>query len=549
MPTIPYNTSVQRTALPSLRRTETGVDTRTDVIEAQQKADFGRALTSAGQTFGAIVQKEQEHRNLSLIAKAETQLGEEILNFENSAKERQGWNAEGLYKDTTDWWDKAASRHMDSLENDAQRRTFSQIVQQKRLGSLSRMSQHQRAQLSSATESTLKASIGNAINDAASNAGDPESVDTALQEIERKSYALASYNGWDAEQRGAFLGQQRTTAHKKVIETLIQSDAEIAKEYYDIHEDEIDGVARPAILKQLETGTLREKSQRAADGIMGMGLSETEALKRARKDYEGDLRDEVVRRVSNQYSDAKNALHQDRLEAGSEAYKIIAEGGTYDDLPPALLNRLDGKTQLALKSTAAKQEGGARYWELREMAEINPQAFAQHNLYGDFGDLAQSEREELAKMWFKARKGPAPSDIVTGRSKWQIVQQGAAHAGLNPKEANEDNSAGERLRQYYRRVDDEIAQWQFDNGKKPGAREIEDIVNRLAIKVTEEQSFLGLDYLNPDDVTPAGRLDVPGVPTELIDELAYGVQEAGQPVTVENIKKLYGYRYGTPPAQ
>ena len=168
------------------------------------------------------------------------------------------------------------------------------------------------------------------------------------------------------------------------------------------------------------------------------------------------------------------------------------------------------------------------------MSTDDPILFRELNLNEYTHLLSPADREEFVKLQ------TSPQEITVARTKTQIMKQGAIDVGISDFQIRE--GFGNKIEVYYRRIDDELEAFQINTGKKPTTKDILDIVDRLSLEVIKDPDawfFTG--------ERPAFKAEIEGVPTDLIDDLASAVKEAGQPVSDENIKTLYFFMTGIAP--
>src|SRR5690606_37046269 len=139
-------------------------------------------------------------------------------------------------------------------------------------------------------------------------------------------------------------------------------------------------------------GETRAKAQRETDRLMGLGLDEAETLRRAREALDGEERDDVVNRIKLRFAERRAAEQQREREVADMAWDFFARNGNrVDAIPTEILDELDGRT---LQSLRAAQPGAPKaetdwsvYYELRQIAADDPNAFAEADLRRFFGVL------------------------------------------------------------------------------------------------------------------------------------------------------------------
>src|SRR5690606_19689545 len=89
---------------------------------------------------------------------------------------------------------------------------------------------------------------------------------------------------------------------------------------------EIAGADREVLARIVRTGGLRAKAQRETDRLMALGENETETLKRARDEFEGEERDEIVSRIKVRFAEQRAAKQQREKEVADTAWDHLARG-------------------------------------------------------------------------------------------------------------------------------------------------------------------------------------------------------------------------------
>jgi hypothetical protein len=155
-------------------------------------------------------------------------------------------------------------------------------------------------------------------------------------------------------------------------------------------------IDRDVIDKQIRVGTIRQIGQQGSDQIMGMGLSESQALAKARQSYTGEQQDEVVRRVKERYADIDMTRERAQSDAADKAWQIWSQNKTLSAIPTSLINAMDGRMRDALEKEDAAHASGAdirtdwsKFYDLRQMAAVNPSGFAKADIREFFPSLTR----------------------------------------------------------------------------------------------------------------------------------------------------------------
>lgn len=369
----------------------------------------------------------------------------------------------------------------------------------------------------------------------------PDDVMASMERIRAANNEYGKFAGWDANTTNAQYVNNVSKLHAAVItEAVNNGNPGYAKLWLKTHRSQITPDMAENAAKDIETADIREQGQNKADAIFGKGKSRTQMMEEARSISDPKVRDDVVSRIKSRFVEEDAIRQRDYADAWDEASKIIAEGGSRDAIPPALWNRMSGddrdraesiirqRNDRALKPDSAKAL--LTYFTLLDAAHNAPEAFARENLNAYIGLVDADKLERLKMLQGK------PPEMAMSRTKDMVLKQGAADLGLDPKDMTKDTPNGRKLRAFYDRVDQEGAAFQAANSRIPSVKEWKEITDRLAITVARDPSAV---FFKGE--RPAISAEIPGVPPDLIDELAYRVKEQNMPVTDENIKKLFDY--------
>lgn len=536
MPTIPtYQPQVSRTALRTPQ--QEGISPQAFTLQAEQLQQASKGVAQLGSVLQQIEDRKQEERDASMVLAARSAFKKEEADQLIDAKNRQGMNAWGLSDEKSTWWKETTQRYLSDTENPQQKAALQRVFLESEPTFYSNIKSHEVAEQRRAVNDSAKASIAADINSAVAGHDDPRVVEGAVTSIKRTVYAQQAVNdGWDEERAAQELENQLTTMHRHVIKSKLNENPAAAETYFEQYKDQIAGRDHPEIQTWLKSGMSRVKAQQVVDSLAAKGMNEQAQLDYIRKHLEGDEERDAIAEATTRFSMERAAIERDQQAAREMAHNIILEPGkTWKDIPGELWARLDPADKERMQEgTYGKTTDWPTYYSLRQIAARDPSTFASMDLTPYFGKLDDARRTEMIKLQTKALD--SPDDMAIARSKWQIMEQSAAAAGLDPKKAKDDSSNGEKLREYYRRVDDEMMAFQQRTGKEPTKADLLQITDDLARQITYERWGI-----IPDTERAAALADVEGVPRDMVPELARRVEAAGQPVTDENVQKLYNY--------
>lgn len=538
MPVVPYNRGQPAVQPQALRTGQlSGVSPSAGTSGARQMRQMGQQISDIGGELNRVAVQQQNDRNASKVLAAKTAFDAEAATVLTDARNQRGMNAWGITKKTNEWYKSASQKHLDGLENEAQRKAMQGVFAQKWPAIKANIYSHEVAEQRSAVNESAKASIQSAVDFGIANRDDPNLLAQSTADISRVVRAQQAVNeGWDEETTQAALQSHLTALHKGVIEAKLDEDPRAAEAYYEVNKDQIRGIEQPVIEAKLAVGRQLVEAQTFVDEQEAQGATEEEQLAQARDRYEGEQEEEVIAEITRRASQREAAIRRGQDEAYREADAKLMEGATYDQLPPSLLAKLDRDDRAKLrKGQYGQVTDWDTYYGLRQLAAQDPEAFRRMDLTRYFGDLDASKRTEIVKLQTKAQKDP--ESLTLGRTKWQVMQQAAAKAGLDPSKQSKEGGEGDKVRAFYRRIDDEILQFYNEQGREPGRKELLDITDRLNREIV--MSDAGWFWFDAEQ--PAAIVEVEGVPTDMVDELAETVEAEGAPVTEDNIRKLYNY--------
>jgi hypothetical protein len=525
---VPVYTGPQErlTALPNVR-----------VAAAQSDLpQFGASLQRAGADLGAIAAREQERQNADRLFRAEAALKEEYLAFETSLRERRGQNAWGVTGDVRQWWEENGKRHTEGLENDAQRALFEPQVSTLRQQSMESAAKYEAQERRVSLEESARSSIVNSINVAAASHDNPDAIAGAKSDVLKRIQVQAEFNGWTPERREAEESLHLTNLHKQVLQPMVDADPERAREYFAANKSEIAGADQDELEKLVRVGGLRAKAQRETDALLTRGETEAETLKRAREQFEGEERDEVVARVEKRFREQRATDEQGARTVANAAWDIFGRTNSVDSIPTPLLEQLDGRTLHALRQAEradALQTDWEVYTDLRQEAFAQPEAFVARDIRQSYPDLHPTQRRELLNLQEKLQTPEQHKDVAT------LSQQLGAAARMLELEPEERGQFESRAQQALDREQTVLGrELTFDDRQK--------VIDRMLIQgEVIGGGFFGLIdsdrrlfEVAPDDVARF-EFDVSEVPAADRQQIEAALEKIGQPATDAAIVELY----------
>lgn len=546
-----------------------GAPPQVPVNDAQPQALSELGSSIAG--FGEILARKQVEDDKYRVEDATTRLKQRMLELskgdEGFIHTRSGDVDSKFHGEHMSRFDQARAEIENSLESDDQKAMFSRRANLARVGHNEELINHITREREAFKQQAYNAGIATEKDIAATDYDNENIVKSSIYRIEQLTKAEAERLGWDAKTAKMVTKEHVSNAHEAVIMRAIEDqNYEYAKTWYEKNQKSILGERQDDIEKVLRASGIKKQSQDAVDNYVGEGLTETQAKEKARKEIkDADLRDATIARINVRYAEAAQELDASQKAAGEKVYNIYAETWestgspeeAWDAIPETLLEKMDGKERIALFNKMKADSAGtaiktdkATYYALRRAA-ADPAEFRQINLMQFADKLSNEDFQEFVRLQTD------PQKFETARTKQSIMDHGAVSAGLDPKKAKETGDAGDagdEVRAYYERVDQELLEWQKATGKEPTPVEVKEITDRLALQVLRERKTL-FDWMNPEFLPnwmtdpnipiwstsekAAAIVEIEGIPKTVIDELAQDLYESNKPVTEENIKKLY----------
>lgn len=538
MPQVPTYDSFQATSAPL-------PDARVaDVQPGNSALQLSQTLNQVGAQATDAAVRLEERANADAVFKAEADLKDQYLQFEQGVRQRRGTQAWGVTNDASQWWDKNAKSISDNLQNERQRSIFMHTASNLRTSSLASISQYENEQQHASVEDSAKASITGSINIAAANPTDSTILAQSKSDALKRVQVLSQINGWSPERYQVEQGNVLTDLHKQVIQAQIDTNPDAARAYFDANKDQINGMDRDVIDKQIRVGTIRQIGQQGSDQIMGMGLSESQALAKARQSYTGEQQDEVVRRVKERYADIDMTRERAQSDAADKAWQLWSQNKTLSAVPTSVLNGMDGRMRDALEKEDAAHASGAdirtdwsKFYDLRQMAAVNPSGFAKTDIREFFPSLNPAQREQLIDLQNQV-KGAGSQDVQTLNEQLSRAHELLGWSASDGQKKGQFDSAALTAI--------EAAQ-QASGGKKIGYDERQKIVDRMMVT----GSYPGGNWFSADRFYQAAGTEnetkfTPKIPDTERAKIEAALTRSGRPVSDTAVMELYKLKNGLP---
>ena len=482
---------------------QTGVGSSTPDQSLSTSADmFGAAQAQQSKQVGSILTEQANKMQRTEDERASMEIEQEIRDWQfeatqgdNGAFRRLGGNAIGSTKTVGEDYAKfSANLLKGKTVSPAARQKLESYIGQKGDGIRGEVNRHEMGQKSTYDNGLREARIQGAMDDAATYNNDPDKINLSLNTIISTNKRSAAENGWSKEEAEQQVQDDVSKLHMGVLERILsQKNGSQAAEYLDAYRDQIDGDDIAKAEAAVAGGVVSEKAQTVTDSIIALDVPMKEGLAKARAEYSGEERDEIVKRLKVRYGEASSEQKANEKASLEDAWAVIQSGGTPNDLSPAQLGVAGRVTESMWKmaeNNAIRGEGYAltskpgvvEEWEGmtdEELLDMNPSAFVPDTTKDDHNKLVGMV-EKAEKRVKLERQNPGMSsqikNLVKGEAgKWysakasetRVVQRTTLEQGLH----------------------DFVADTLDEKNRKPTDQELRDENARLMVKIIRDDGI------------------------------------------------------------
>ena len=507
---------------------------RADTTGAAVAAGALRDVASAGLDIAAF---QQRRRNATKVFEAEVALDDAFRPVQQSARERRGSSAFGVTQDIQSWWEDAPSKITDTLENDTQRQLFQETVARRRSASLDSFSEFESREMNAGLNAAADASIATAINMGAAGFDNEATRNEAKSILVQRVVAKAVLNGFPADgpvTQAAKL-EATTKLHQQVIENMVDVNPKGARDYFDANKNEIAGSVWDSLDNKINTANDIGSAQKLADTIWARGLSREDALSAARKESEGPVRESTLTLLRQQYAEKEQDIQKYQGERVDAAWAAFNQGGLAG-LTPSMVADLQSFSPTTLETMRTRQwtpqdkviTDWPTFDQLREMARVDRSAFADTDLRQYGGKLNGRELAVLQKAQEDMRQErispTATLEQMLGEVKW-------------------GKSDREEQGLFERRVREAVAGERYQKARELTNEETRQVIDRQLMEITVPRRWW-FDKKVPlfeatADQRAAAIIEVDAIPQADRAQIEEALRNHGQPVTDENIVRLF----------
>ncbi len=561
MPRVPTygDSKVQSRPLP-------GVRNRTDVPRAAflppQPADFSDAIN----TVARIRAEEQDKADQIAIVDAESKMSqmetELLYNPQTGILNRKGKDAFSAPEEVNGAVTKSISDIEAGLKTDRQRLAFQRMSANRQADIMRTVQRHVAGERTEYDNDVTQSFITNERNAAIANFNDPQRV---VASVERQKAAIADFgkrNGLPAEKVERLTTDAISKTLLGVIKRMLANDQDmLASAYYTNHKAEVSGADVADVEKALQEGSLRGNSQRESDRITKTHEDRASALDEVKKITDPKLRDDVYRRVNQEFDERREIKRENQDNLYLRAANIIdANPGKLarDVVPPHIWSQLEIGQRNALDNRSRGDgdeigEGNDNKW--LELISMSPQDIAKMNQsefetkYRQY--LSKSHRNQADRIWKSSieavRKGTKSTELTNTLNFGQrftatLNSSGVVDANKTPSQYTKAEKISVAKMQL--QASSEIQQLEEAKGRKLTGLEQQEIINRVVTSKVFVKRF-GTDKKD----IPVGMIEeterkkayVPWqkIPAEERSSIQRKMQARRTPITTDKLQRAY----------
>lgn len=501
-----------------------------------------RAIQGAGQValgFVDMKRKIDETSAEEALVQFERDKNELFFNPENGYFNTQGRNAFDGSEPTTKALDDLKKRYGESLGAQAKlmfdRAADSHITK----GRLD-ISRHASKGFDAWEAATAEAAVENTLENASLYWNQPDQLRVQRALGEQHVIDSAQRAGIGAEATAEKLQTFRSSFAKNSVSAAVSvssADGEEALQKYGDHLEAPDKVIlENQIKKKKETEKTKLDAQQAI--LTGARLSESyetreEIRVEVNKIEDPELRKKTMTEAMRQFEIKKKAESEARSESFEDAETHVLNGGsaeTFKVEDPEGWARLSAKQKRSIESGKSVTTDWNAYYDVilmddSDLAKIDPSEYSHK--------LAPAQRNKLVSA-IKVARGKSNDkekiDHQVGRTRTSQMTSVIQQILGKKSKWNKDDLIKADI--FYSLVDEEVS---FRESQKDGplsSEEFTQLLHEVTRKVTIERSFLGVDFLAPDE-----ELSVTDMPPEDIRVLSKHLRDNGVPVTADNLAK------------
>lgn len=428
----------------------------TDVSVADTSAT-GRAMSQFGRVTQVVAERIEKKNDEQAVFEARRKLDEwerkTIYDPETGVVAQRGEKALDLPNKIPAEFDKFSSEVASTLQTNRQRKIFEEMSLNRKNQVTDFTLRHSLTQKEVYEEGQVEADMAASGNRAVLLATNGQ-AGPAKAEIDIANGRLTSFmkqRGASGEEIAQAVLENSSKTHTGVIQSLVNTGRPTeAQAYLEANGGAMTEVDKTRVGGSLKEGVLRKKAQDFTDGVMKEGLDMGAALEKARTTLSGDEEQAATQEIKVRFAEKEAAKAHLQKENSDEAWKIITNGGTRNQIPPVMWNNLSGQQQREIndyteakwRRAKADAEGKdtdpQRFYELRLQAANDPIAFSKLDLMKEQPKLSKAHFDQLIGIQAGVNKNAIKESETQGMVKKTIemVKAEAQSIGIDfsPKE-------------------------------------------------------------------------------------------------------------------
>jgi len=564
-------------------------------------ARFGQnAMGIGSELYAAETHRQDQIRLLDADRQAGQLENQLMYHPETGALNVRGKDTLALPDTVGKAWDEQTGKIRQGLANDRQRIAFDQQTVTTRQRMMDRLDGHITEEIHRVDGEALEGKVENETEAALADPL-PENVQRRLNNIDQAYDDFGGRYRIDPQYTAAAKAKARSRVHVGVIQRMLKNGDDInAQVTYDHFQKEILGKDLGEIEGGLHEGSMRGQSQRIADDIVNGNrkgatgdepptLAELREQVKVRTEGNPELRDRIEARVEaifakdrederiakerqseiivQQLAADKARREQEKEQHAQLVDKIIPNlidqnkskdvHTMLDAIDPTIWANMTAKEREATETYATRQAKGEEvktdfgtYYNLLALSssDATRNDFAKTNLNDPvlLNRISTADLKHLAEIQNAIRKGDGKSaDKLTEgfRTTGEMVNDSMRLTGLDPNAKNGTDDA-RRKAQLHQAVDQDIADFEHRNGKKPTRTDIQGFIDQHLIKGTATDK--GWFW---DSQTQKFSIDVPTgepfaiqfnqIPKDEVRKAEEALARAGKPESEAIIEQMY----------
>ena len=425
--------------------TRLGRENQNPAFTGSPEAD--RAIEEAVGQAGELVRREEDRADRARARKADNELRTSLNDLQNSYSQERG---EDALKKITDY-DKKLSSRRDELRrgmNVRQQRMFDNSAAETDRSWRRFSLRHATVESDKLAAQEEDVGLESALQSATLNSMDPVAVEEARRRTASVMEERSERLGHSPKVAKQYRLEADSSLNYGVTKSMVDAGAwSAAKDHFEKNKKNMTADDISKAEKLVNAGVRRGMAQDEVDRLFEGDTSSLGALlDEARKQKDPEMRDEVVRRVKQRWSDEAAAAKVDYDNIFSVADEWVKNNRGKDPglMEPSVWESLSRKDQDVLRKVWKNPATDPQaYVSLLEMAEngtlkdLEPADFRRH-----WSRLDDGDRKRMEKLWLGARKNTDQSDFISTNNL--IVQQGIKY-GLLPNKKKSKYSKDQLL--------------------------------------------------------------------------------------------------------